>query len=155
MDPVSGTLGLVAGIASIVTIIGKSVCTLNTIRAKYKDAAFNVNLLTAHLHTVKVALLQVETLVIETRENEPQHQQLMVELEQSLDHCGSLIQHIHDHISKFEWNDELLRVGNKALFLLEDQNTKDMMTHLDRHINALNLFLNAFRWYAGRIWSLF
>lgn len=146
MDPISSTLGIAAGVASIITIIGKSVCTLNTLRLKYKDAAFNISLLTSRLSIVKTALLQVDKFVNETLEHEPQHRQLTLDLEQSLEYCGLLVEHIHDQISKFEWDDELLRVGSKALFLLGDQTIKDLMMHLDHHINALNLCLIAFNW---------
>ncbi|KIV89521.1 hypothetical protein PV10_06914 [Exophiala mesophila] len=144
MDPISSTLGIAAGVASIITIIGKSVCTLNTLRLKYKDAAFNINLLTNRLSIVKTALVQVDHFVNENLEHEPQHLQLTLDLDESLKCCGTLVEHIHDQIAKFEWDDELLRLGRRALFLLEDQTIKDLMMHLDHHINALNLCLIAF-----------
>ena len=147
MDPFCGTVGLISGVASIVTVIGKSIQTLSTLRQKYKEAELNIQLLTGHLRTVRVALLEVENWVTECLPNEPQHHHLMVDFQEALSHCELLVKHIDSQISRFEWEDtELLCVGSKVLILLEDQATKDCLTRLDHQINALTLFLTAFRW---------
>ena len=147
MDPVCGTVGLVAGVASIVSVIGKSVQTLSNLRQKYKEAELNILLITGHLRTVRAALFQVQSWVTECLPAEPQHHQLMVDLEEALDHCRILVEHIDSQISRFEREDtEVLDVGSKVLILLEDQATKDCLTRLDHQLNALNLCLTAFKW---------
>ena len=146
MDP-SSTIGLVAGVASIVTVIGKAVQTLNNVRQRYKDAELSILLLTGHLRTVRTALLQVQHWVTECLHGEAHHHQLMVELEEAIDHCRLLVEYIDLQISKFEWEEENpLRMGSKVLLILEDQLTKDYLTRLDHQINVLNLCLTAFKW---------
>lgn len=147
MDPISSTAGLVAGVTSIVTVIGKSVQTLNGIRQRYKDAELNILLLTGHLRTVRTALLQVQHWVTQCLHGVAHHHQLMVELEEAIDHCRLLVEHIDLQISRFEWEEgNPLRMGSKALLILEDQLIKDCLTRLDHQINALNLCLTAFKW---------
>lgn len=145
MDPVCGAVGLVAGVASIITVIGKSIVTLNNLRQRYKEAELNITLLTSHLQSVRTALCRVQNWA-ECLSNGSHHYQLMIDVEHSVDHCRILVEHIDDQISKFEWDDGLLRVGSKALFLLEDTTTSELLTLLDRQINVLTLCLVASQW---------
>ncbi|KIW91707.1 uncharacterized protein Z519_07675 [Cladophialophora bantiana CBS 173.52] len=143
MEPVCSTLSVVAGVASIVSVIGKSVATLTQLRQRYREAELNINLLTGHLRTVRTALLQVQNWA-ECLPGDSQHYQLMIDLGDAITHCKLLVEYIDSQISKFQWSDEeLLRVGSKVLYLLEDQATKDCLTRLDHQINALNLCLTA------------
>ncbi|OAP60077.1 hypothetical protein AYL99_05079 [Fonsecaea erecta] len=145
MEPLCGTLSVVAGVASIVSVIGKSVATLTQLRQRYRDAELNISLLTGHLRTVRTALLQVQRWA-ECLSEDSQHYQLMLDLGDAITHCKLLVEHIDNQISKFQWNDEeLLRIGSKVLYLLDDQATKDCLTRLDHQINALNLCLTAFQ----------
>jgi hypothetical protein len=146
MDPVSGTLGVVAGVTSIVSVIGKSVAALNLLRQKYRDADLNITLLTGQLRLVQRALLQVQGWA-ERLQGDSQHYQLLLDLEEAIKHCKLLVEYIHNQISKFQWSDDmLLGPGSKVIYLLEDQATKDCLTRLDHHINALNLCLSATHW---------
>ncbi|KAH0837036.1 hypothetical protein AYO21_08839 [Fonsecaea monophora] len=146
MEPFCGTLSIVAGVASIVSVIGKSVATLTQLRQRYQEAELNISLLTGHLRTVRTALLQVQNWA-ECLSGDSQHYQLMMDLGDAITHCKLLVEYIDNQISKFQWNDdeELLKVGSKVLYLLEDQATKDCLTRLDHQINALNLCLTAFQ----------
>jgi hypothetical protein len=145
MDPVCGTIGLVAGVASIISVIGKSIVTLTHLRQKYKEAELNITLLTSHLQSVRTALCRVQNWA-ECLSSESHHYQLMIDIEHCVDHCKILVEHIDDQISKFEWDDGLLKVGSKALFLLEDKATSELLTLLDRQINVLTLCLVASQW---------
>ncbi|KIW32736.1 uncharacterized protein PV07_04263 [Cladophialophora immunda] len=146
MEPFCGTLSVVAGVASIVSVIGKSVATLTQLRQRYREAELNISLLTGHLQTVRTALLQVQNWA-ECLSGDSQHYQLMMDLGDAVTHCKLLVEYIDNQISKFQWSDDeaLLRVGSKVLYLLEDQATKDCLTRLDHQINALNLCLTAFQ----------
>lgn len=146
MDPVCGAIGLVAGVATILSVIGKSICTLNNLRLQYKEAELNIKLLAGQLHTVRVALLEVQRWVTECLLGEIQNQQLMADLETSLEYCKLLVESIDNQISRFEWEDgDPLKVGRKMLLIL-DVATKEYLTRLDHQISALNLCLTAFRW---------
>lgn len=146
MEPLGGTLGVIAGVASIVSVITKSVAALNNLRQRYQQAELNIVLLTSQLRTVKTALLQVQKWAEELADDS-QHFQLMIDLEDAVTHCRLLIEYIHNQISKFKWgDDEILKIGSKTIYLLEDQATKDCSTRLNHQINALNLCLTAFQW---------
>ncbi|KAJ9609456.1 hypothetical protein H2200_005783 [Cladophialophora chaetospira] len=145
MDPISGTLGVVAGITSIISVIGKSVSALNQLRQKCRDAELNINHLTGHLRIVQTALLQVQKWAECLPENS-QHFSFMIDLEDAITYCKMLVDYIHNQISKFSWgDDQLLGVGSKVIYLLEDQATKDCLNRLGHSITALNLCLNAFQ----------
>lgn len=147
MEGVCGVVGVVAGVASIVTVIGKSVQTLTTLRQRYTEAELNITLLTSQLRIVRVALLQVQSWASECLPDEPQHYQLVMDLEDAVDHCRLLVEYIDNQVSKFELSeDRSLKAGSKMLVVLEDQATKDWSNRLDHQINALNLCLTAFRW---------
>ncbi len=147
MEVVCGTVGIVAGVSSIVSVIGKSVQTLTTLRHQYTEADLNITLLTSQLRIVRVALLQVQSWSSECPPDEPQHYQFMIDLGDAVDHCRLLVEYIDKQISKFALDDDnSLRFGSKMLVLLEDQATKDWSNRLDHQINALNLCLTAFRW---------
>ncbi|OCT51425.1 hypothetical protein CLCR_08257 [Cladophialophora carrionii] len=149
MDPVSGALGVVAGVTSIVSVIGKSVVALNQLRQKYRDAELNITLLTGQLRIVQRALLQVQGWA-ESLQGDSQYYQLLIDLGDAVTHCKILVEYIHNQISKFQWGDDaLLGPGSKVIYLLEDQATKDCLTRLDHHINALNLCLTATQWYVS------
>ena len=146
MDPVTGALGVVAGVTSIVSVIGKSLTALNQLRQKYRDAELNINHLTGHLRIVQTALLQVQKWA-ECLPDNSQHFAFVVDLESAISYCSMLVDYIHKQISKFSWDDDqLLGTGSKVIYLLEDQATKDCLNRLDHSINALNLCLSAFRW---------
>jgi hypothetical protein len=149
MDPVSGALGVVAGVTSIVSVIGKSVVALNQLRQRYRDAELNITLLTGQLRIVQRALLQVQRWA-ESLQGDSQHYQLLIDLEDAITHCKLLVEYIHNQISKFQWGDDaLLGAGSKVIYLLEDQATKDCLTRLNHQINALNLCLTATQWYVS------
>lgn len=145
MDPVCGAIGLAAGVASIVSVIGKSIVTLTHLRQKYKDAEWNISLLTSHLQLVRTALCRVQNWA-ECLSDEACHYQLIMDVEQTVEHCRILIEHVDDQISKLEWDDGLLKFGSKALFLFEDKATNELLTLLDRQINVLTLCLVASQW---------
>jgi hypothetical protein len=129
-----------------VSVIGKSLVTLNQLRQKYRDAELNIALLTGQLRIVQRALLQVQGWA-ECLHGDSQHYQLLIDLEDAITHCKLLVEYIHNQISKFQWGDDaLLGAGSKVVYLLEDQATKDCLTRLNHQINALSLCLTATQW---------
>jgi hypothetical protein len=146
MDPICGTIGIATGIASIVSVIGKSVVNLHRLHQKYQEAEFNITLVSGHLQLVNAALLQVQTFA-NNLSAASRHSQLVTHLESALRSCQLLVDHIHDQIAQFvAHEDECLGVAKKLLFLFEDQPTRDCLGQLDRVVNALNLCLTVFQW---------
>ena len=149
MDPVTATIGLVSGVGTIVGVIGRSLSTLNAVRVHASDAELNIELLIGQLQTVQAALRQVQAfLATLSMPLGLYDQQLILDLDNSVNHCKLLVQYIDNQISKLAWTPGS-RITGQRLFtlILEDKATKDCLTRLDHQISALSLCLTAFRWY--------
>ncbi|KAK4940600.1 hypothetical protein LTR10_019359 [Elasticomyces elasticus] len=130
MEPCNA-LGLVATVGSVVFTIGKSVQTFTTFRQKYKNSELNITLLTGHLRTVRAALCQVHNWAEQCQTSEPAHRQFMIDVEDAVNDCGMLIEHLHAHISKVEWDNNELKPGSKISLLLDDRTIKDFLECLN------------------------
>ena len=148
MDPVTATVGVVAGVSTILGALGKSISTLNTFRVHLSDAELNIELLIGQLQTVQAALRQVQAFL--TTLSQPlslDDQTMIIDLDSSLNHCKLLVQYIDNQISKFAWTPGSRITATKLVTLLaEDKATKSCLTRLDHQVSALNLCLTAFRW---------
>lgn len=145
MEP-CGALGLVATVGSVVFTIGKSVQTLTTFRQKYKNTELNITLLTGHLRTVRAAISQVQIWAEQGQPCKPRHGQLMVDVEDAVKGCGLLIEQLHNHISKVEWENDEVKMGSKISLLLDDRTTKDFLDCLNHQMTAINLLITASKW---------
>lgn len=144
MDPVCASIGIVTGIASIISVIGKSTSALNTLRVHYKDAEQNLELLIGQLHSVEAALVQVQGF-IELLSVDRSQQRFVQQLQDSLHHCGRLVFIVDTQIPRWIPGDTL-RIRDKVQRLLDDGATNGHLTRLSHQIQALNLCLTAFRW---------
>lgn len=148
MDPATAALGLAAGVASIITVIGRSVNFLQNLRTQYCEAELNITLLIGQLQIVQAALHQVEAWMKESLSFNAQHRQLLSDLDGALSHCRLLVEYINTQLARLDWNGcGGLKCDSKLLVIFEDAATKECLTKLDHQISALNLCLTAFRWY--------
>ena len=144
MDPICASIGIVTGIASIVSVLGKSISALNTLRVHCADAEQNLELLIGQLHSVEAALVQVQAF-IELLAVDRHQQRFVNQLQDSLHHCGRLVSIIDAQIPLWSPGDPL-SVRDKVRRLLDDGTTNGHLTRLSHQIQALNLCLTAFRW---------
>lgn len=141
------TLGLVAGVGSVITIVSRSITSLNTARLKFSEADLSVELLVGQLYTVRTALNQVQAFVKESPSFDECHEEFVTDLCVAVEHCKLLVQHIDDQISRLEWlPGDSLSSRSKARLLLEERVLRDNMMLLNNQISALNLCLTAFKW---------
>ena len=146
MDPLS----VVASIAGICAVIGKSVTTLNSVRIQCQDAELRLEILIGQLGTVRAALHQVKLLVTECLAREEQHQQLVADLADAVVYCKLLVQHIDHQISRLYSPGYSLTPQSRIMLVLEDKAIEEYLTRLDHQLSAINLLITAFRWYAAR-----
>lgn len=148
METAAAAVGLVAAIGSAITIVSKTILSLNTARLKFSEADLTVELLVGQLYTVRTALNQVQAFVRESSISEDdQHEEFATDLCVAVEHCKLLVQHIDDQISRLDWlPGEHLQGRGKTRLLLEERILRDNMMLLNNQISALNLCLTAFKW---------
>ena len=146
MDPVS-LLGLAGSVVNIIDVIAKSIKNLRELQQKWKAADWTVDSLIGQLSTLSTALCQIYRWISLSLSREPQHDQLLVHLGESLEGCWSLVKFVYDQLLFLDWTEanNLMSWGKiKAIF--HGSEVKECATHLDRQTNALNLFLTALNW---------
>ena len=143
MDPIS----IAASVATVILSIGKSITTINGLRIQCKDVEFKLELLIGHLEIVQTALNQVRLLVTDSLSLQSQHQQLVGGLHRSLHFCQLLVQHIDNEIAKIRTPGCELGLEKRVRLILEDTAIENYLVRLDHQVSAINLCLNAFKWY--------
>jgi hypothetical protein len=149
METGAAALGLVAAVGSVITIVSKSILSLNTARLKFSEADLSVELLVGQLYTVRTALNQVQAFVKESDSfiYDGQHEDFATDLCTAVEHSSLLVQHIDNQISRLKWvPGEHLQTWSKARLLMEEKLLRDNLMLLNNQISALNLCLTAFRW---------
>ncbi|KAF4630257.1 hypothetical protein G7Y89_g7892 [Cudoniella acicularis] len=143
MDPVS-VIGLVSSLVSICDVIRGSLSRLRTLQSNFKSSSLDVSLLIGQLNTLKAALDQTIEWVSSSLVNVPHHQQLVTDLNISLESCQILVSILEDRIVKLEWDIKgNLDFKAKLTFAWEKSGLNDFMTHLNNQSSALNLLLTA------------
>ena len=147
MDPIS-VIGLLGSVVGVLDVVTRSVNKLSGIRTKFRRATFLVSALHGHLCIVQAALSQLEEIL---RANSPHFVQskaeIKVALEISLEGCGILVASLEEQLDKlYDENNEQMTAQGKLSFLWHDQDIKEYLDLLDRHVNALNLLLQAIQW---------
>ncbi|CAG8960659.1 hypothetical protein HYFRA_00013538 [Hymenoscyphus fraxineus] len=143
MEPVS-IIGLVGSIAGISNIIGKALGRLIKLQSKFSDSSVTISLLIGQFTTVKAALDQIGPLLKSNHAKKPQHEQLVLDLQISLDGCKLLIQVIEEriiHLSRDETGKELNLKG-KIEFLWMESELNGFTTLLNNQTTALNLLVS-------------
>ncbi len=80
-------------------------------------------------------------------DSKPHHDQLVEDLESSLDNCQILISLIDNHVSHLRRDDaDTLTLRGKAKVVWKDNNIQDYNNHLHHQTTALNLLLTALNW---------
>lgn len=146
MEPLS-IVGTASSIVSIIDIATRCISSLRALQQRWVGADWTVNLLVGQLVTVKAALDQIREWSDTNLSKEPQHHQLVMDLDTSLESCRLLISVIDSHVSGLEWDEaNALTFGSKAKAVWKDQSTQDCVNHLHHQTVALNLLLTALNW---------
>lgn len=144
MDPIS-VVGLAASLVTIVDMVAKSINSLHTLRTKYSTADLTIRLLIGQLGTLKAALNQISEWITSSLVDVPRHEQLVLDLMNSIEGCEVLLSLLNDNISSLRKN-ENLSVLVKARLVRRENILHEYLSLLDNQVNALNLFLTALQW---------
>ena len=146
MDPLS-VLGAAGAVVGIIDVATRSINSLRRLQQQWSGADLTVSLLVGQLNTLNAALNQISEWMSTSLETVPQHHQLTIDLDASLESCKTLILFIDSHLSRLEWDDtNTLSLESKFRALLKDQSITDCVNHLHGQIAALNLLLTALNW---------
>ena len=146
METGAAAVGLVAGVGSVITIVSKTILSLNTARLKFSEADLSVELLAGQLYTVRTALNQVQAFVQESFGYDEQHEDFATDLCVAVEHCKLLVQHIDNQVSRLDWlPGEPLQTCGKARLLLEERILRDNIQLLNSQMSGINLCVTAFK----------
>jgi len=146
MEPLS-IVGAVSSIVAITEVATRCISSLRTLQQRWTGADWTVNLLVGQLATLKAALFQIREWSAENLSTEPQHHQLVMDLDTSLESCKILIAVIDSHVSTLEWDEaDTLTFESKAKAVWKDQSIQDCVNHLHHQTAALTLLLTALNW---------
>lgn len=146
MDPWSA-IGLAGSVVGIGKILAKSVNFLLNLQQNYKHADLTVSLLIGQLSTLKAALDQICDWITSSLVSVPQHEQLVLDLTNSIEACKILVSALDHRISSLDRNAaHSLNASGRARFLWEESGTTDYSNLLSNQISALHLLLTASQW---------
>lgn len=148
MDPISA-VGLAGALVGIGDVLPRSIRSLISLQSRYRSSSLVVNLLIGQLTTLKAALNQITELVTGSLANTTLLQQLVADLQVSLESCHVLIFVLEERIEGLEQTDSdgvNLTAKGKIGFLLEESGLNEFNNHLNNQVNALNLLLTALNW---------
>lgn len=146
MEPLS-IVGAVSSIVAIIEVATRCISSLRALQQRWTGADWTVNLLVLQLATLKAALDQIREWSAENLSTEPQHHQLVMDLDTSLESCKILIAVIDSHVSTLKWDEaDTLMFESKAKAVWKDQSIQDCVNHLHHQTAALTLLLTALNW---------
>ena len=147
MDPAT-IVGTAAAVADIVGIISKTIKVLRNLHYRWKDADLIIISLVAQLTSLRAALNKISEWISSDLADVPQHHQLVLDLEDSVTCCRTLMKSMDSQISKLDWTtDDTLNLGSRIKFIFENKASKDFQKFIKRQTNALTLLLTACNWY--------
>ena len=140
-------IGLAASAVNIVDIITKCLITLKNLQSQWQSADWTVTAIIGQLTTLKTALSQISDWIATDLATVPQHYQLVLDLEEALGSCKTLILFIDGHLSRLEWkHDDSLTYQSRLRATLCDKNIQDTINHLHHQSSTFTLLLTALSW---------
>ena len=146
MDPIS-LIGLAGSVTGIIDIIAKSIKSLRDLQQRWNAADWTVISFTCQLNTLRTALNRISEWMSLRIDENFRHDQLILELSESLKCCWDLVNFMDKHLSPLEWleSNRLTSAGKfKAVF--HESEMKECAAHLNHQSIALNLLLTALTW---------
>ena len=144
MDP----MGLAAGVVSILDVTTRCISKLRDLQKRFKEAEMTIRSLSGLLVTVSACLRELHALLSEVEGD--CYYQLKMDLENGVGDVHVIIRFIEDDLMRFELHpDNSLSVAAKLRVAFADSGSQSYVVCLGHHINALNLLVNIFKWYAS------
>jgi hypothetical protein len=143
MDPIT-IIGTASSVASIVEVIAKTIGSLRALHDRWNGADLTILNLISQLSALRAALNKISEWITSDLSSNPQHHQLVIDLEDSVACCSMLIKFMDTQLSKLDWTAEsTLDLGSRIRVVFEDKGSKEFQINIQRQTSALTLLLAA------------
>ncbi|THV51975.1 hypothetical protein BGAL_0093g00190 [Botrytis galanthina] len=142
MDPVS-ILTLTGTVFTTGKFITSLITNLIKLKSKYKSASLMASHLIGQLTTIKAALDEVSNWIATSLQGADRNEQLIFNLESSLESCHVFLLMLEDHITRLDQNGIDRQLKGKVKLLWNESEIKKLNNYLSSQISALNLLLTA------------
>jgi hypothetical protein len=139
-------IGTASSVANVVELLGKTISVLRDFYVRWKDAEFVVLNLISQLTVLRAALSKIRDW-IDADLREPQHHQLVMDLDTCLKYCKLLVSKIDSQVSELmRTPDDRLVMMSRMKVVFESKANEDLQKLIERQTGALTLLLTAFNW---------
>ncbi|KAM0317878.1 hypothetical protein ACHAO8_002132 [Botrytis cinerea] len=142
MDPVS-IFGLTGSVLTAGKVVMNLIASLNTLKSKYESADLMAILLIGQLTTIKTALNEVSNWIATSLHGFDKHDQLIINLESSLESCHVFILMLDNRIIQLDRTGIDRKLKRKTKLHWNESEIKELNSHLNSQVNALHLLLIA------------
>ncbi|TGO14489.1 hypothetical protein BTUL_0052g00270 [Botrytis tulipae] len=137
MDPVS-ILTLTGSVFTTGKFITSLITHLVTLKSKYKSASLMASHLIGQLTTIKAALDEVSNWIATSLQGADRNEQLIFNLESSLESCHVFLLMLEDHITRLDQNGIDRQLKGKVKLLWKESEIKELNNYLSSQISALH-----------------
>lgn len=143
-------IGMAGAVADIILLLNTAINSLRNLHGHWKDADLIFTSFESQLMALKAALSKIEEWSLLEISTRPNHHQLVIDLDSSLQCCRTLIGKIEAHLARLQLGEEKkLKRMSKAILVLDGKKSMDRIAKmLERQTGALNLLLTACHWYS-------
>ncbi|KAF7900085.1 hypothetical protein EAF00_004421 [Botryotinia globosa] len=142
MDPAS-ILTLIGSVFTTGKVIMSLITNLATLKSKYKSASLMASHLIVRLTTIKAALDEVSKCIATSLQGAERNEQLIFNLESSLESCHVFILMLEDRITRLDQNGIDRQLKGKVNLLWNKSEIQELNNYLSNQISALHLLLTA------------
>lgn len=147
MDPIT-IIGTASVFADIIKVISKTITSLRALHDKWRDADFTILNLITQLTALRAALEKISEWISSDLAGNPQHHQLIIDIQDSITCCTMLTRIMDAQLSKLAWTKgSTLDLGSRIRVVFGDTVSKDFQMYIQRQTSALTLLLIACNWY--------
>ncbi|KAF7943635.1 uncharacterized protein EAE97_005706 [Botrytis byssoidea] len=136
MDPVS-IITLTGSVFTTGKFITSLITNLVTLKSKYKSASLMASHLIVQLTTIKAALDEMSNWIATSLQGADKNEQLIINLEGSLESCHVFLLMLEDHITRLDQNGIDRQLKGKVKLLWNESEIKELNNYLNRQINAV------------------
>ncbi|TEY71418.1 hypothetical protein BOTCAL_0093g00120 [Botryotinia calthae] len=130
MDPVS-MRGLAGSVLTTGKVVTNIIASLITFKSKYESASLMASLLIGQLTTIKTALNEVSNWIATSLHGVGKHEQLIVNLESSVEGCHVFILMLDDRITQLDRNGIDRKLKGKVKLLWNESEIKGLNNQLN------------------------
>lgn len=144
MDPIS-IIGVVGSVIGVADIIARSLKGLVSLKAVYRSAELLVTIVIGHLHTVEAILGEIREW-LKTLNGDSGYVDLLWKIDMAVTCCAVIAEALSEKVDSLQRGaSKGLTAKGKLLYLLGENEIKEMNAHLGTQVQALHILVDAAR----------